>query len=96
MAIWAATLAPSQAGAIKLPDEEYQTDGQIMNDSKYASYFEDCHGALDGIHIDAHVPYEKRTLYFGSNFRSPRTFFGDLKTGRFLISMYFQVGNKSA
>ena len=60
VAIWAATLAPSQAGAIKLPDEEYQTDGQIMNDSKYASYFEDCHGALDGIHIDAHVPYEKR------------------------------------
>lgn len=48
---------------VKLPDEKYQTDERIMGDSKYASYFDECFGALDGTHIHAHVPYEKRIPY---------------------------------
>lgn len=48
---------------IKLPDKGHQTDKRIMNDPKYASYFGDCLGALDGTHIEAHVPYEKRIPY---------------------------------
>ena len=35
----------------------------IEDNPKYASYFQDCLGALDGTHIDTHIPYEKRTPY---------------------------------
>lgn len=48
---------------VKLPDEGYQTDGQVANNPKYALYFDDCLGALDRTHIDAHVSYEKRMPY---------------------------------
>ncbi len=34
-----------------------------MDDSKYAFYFGDCLGALDGTHLEAQVPYEKQIPY---------------------------------
>lgn len=48
---------------VKLLDENYQIDAQIKNNLKYASYFQDYLGALDGIHIDIHIFYKKRTSY---------------------------------
>ena len=48
---------------VKLPDEGHQTDKQIIDDSKYASYFGDCLGALDRTHIEEHFFYEKQIPY---------------------------------
>ena len=48
---------------VKLRDKRHQTDKRIMDDSKYASYFGDCLGALDETHIEANVPHEKRISY---------------------------------
>lgn len=42
------TLVEMHAHNVKLPGEDY-------HDSKYAAYFGDCLGALDGTHIDAHI-----------------------------------------
>ncbi len=48
---------------VNLPDKRHQTDKQIMDDSKYASYLGNCLGALDETHIEVYVPYEKRISY---------------------------------
>lgn len=34
-----------------------------MNNLKYASYFENYLGALDGTNIEAHIPYKKQIPY---------------------------------
>lgn len=56
-------LVEMHAHYVQLPDKNYPTDRRITEDPKYASYFRDCLGALDGTHIEAHIPYEKRIPY---------------------------------
>lgn len=48
---------------MKLPDKNYQTDVRIKDNLKYASYFQNCFGVLDEIHIDTYILYKKRTSY---------------------------------
>lgn len=56
-------LVEMHANYVQLPDKNIPTDRRITEDPKYASYFRDCLGALDGTHIEAHIPYEKRIPY---------------------------------
>ena len=47
---------------MKLPDKNNQTNIQIQDNLKYASYFQDCLSALDGTHINTHISYKKHIL----------------------------------
>lgn len=48
---------------IKLPSEDTPTAPRIADDPKYAPYFENCIGALDGTHIPVWVPMEQQAPY---------------------------------
>lgn len=49
---------------ICLPASDQKLASRIRDDSKYYPYFKDCLGALDGTHIDAYLPGEKRILAY--------------------------------
>ena len=48
---------------VELPTEDTPPPASIMNNPKYAQYFTDCIGAIDGTHIDAHVPSSEQLKY---------------------------------
>jgi hypothetical protein len=48
---------------IKLPTIETPPSERITGDPKYKNYFIDCLGALDGTHIDVHVPFQDQARY---------------------------------
>lgn len=57
------TLVEIYSYYMKLTNENDQIDVWIKNNLKYALYFYNCLGALDEIHIDAHISYKKRISY---------------------------------
>lgn len=67
-------LVEMHAHNVKIRGEDYQTDARIMDDSKYAAYLGDCLGALDGTHIDAHIPYRNRKGTLSQNILAVVTF----------------------
>jgi adenosyl cobinamide kinase/adenosyl cobinamide phosphate guanylyltransferase len=52
---------------IKLLTIETPLGDQISKDTKYATYFADCIGALNGTYINIHVPVEDRPRYRDRN-----------------------------
>jgi hypothetical protein len=68
---------------IKLPTENTPLSSRIADDPKYAPYFENCVGALDGTHIPVCVPagiqapYRNRKSFLSTNVLAACTF--DLK-----------------
>jgi hypothetical protein len=48
---------------IALPAADTPTSPRITKDTKYAQYFTDCIGALDGTHIDVHLPLADQARY---------------------------------
>lgn len=48
---------------VRLLDPEMPVCRQIANNPKFAPYFGDCLGALDGTHIDVHVPTSMAAAY---------------------------------
>jgi hypothetical protein len=48
---------------VKLPTGETPPSSHITNNPKRAQYFTDCVGALDGTHIDVHVPPREQPRY---------------------------------
>ena len=48
---------------VKLPTLETPPSERITGDSKYKKYFIDCLGALDGTHIDVHLPPQDQIRY---------------------------------
>ena len=48
---------------VNLPTTETQLSSRIANNPKYATYFSDCLGALDGTHIDAWVAPQDQPRY---------------------------------
>jgi hypothetical protein len=51
-------LLPLQDMVIKLPATETPLGDRISKDTKYATYFADCIGALNRTYINIHVPKE--------------------------------------
>ena len=47
---------------VKLPPHD-QTPPEIQGNPKLYPFFKDCHGAIDGTHIDAFVPDDAVTHY---------------------------------
>jgi hypothetical protein len=45
------------------PTADSTPHSRIIDDTKYASYFQDCVGALDGTHIHAFVPLAEAIPY---------------------------------
>ena len=43
---------------VKLPTNNTTTSTKITNSSKFEPYFSDCLGALDGTHVEMHIPIE--------------------------------------
>ena len=41
---------------VQLPKPPYLTPPKILSNPKFTPYFDDCLGALDGTHVDIHVP----------------------------------------
>lgn len=60
-------LLPLQNKVIKLPKADTPLGVRILEDTKYATYFTDCVGALDGTHINIRVPIEDRPRYRDRN-----------------------------
>ncbi|XP_020596664.1 uncharacterized protein LOC110036532 [Phalaenopsis equestris] len=51
---------------IKPDDPTFQTIlTQIANDPRYMTFFKDCIGAIDGTHVDAHLPLAEKVAYIG-------------------------------
>lgn len=48
---------------VRLPASDQQLATRIRDDPKYFPYFDNCLGALDGTHIDAHVPTEDQRAF---------------------------------
>lgn len=48
---------------VKLPDPSLPVCAQIASNPKFTPYFDDCLGALDGTHIDMHVPASMASAY---------------------------------
>lgn len=48
---------------VQLPDKNYLTNRRITEDLKYAFYFQDYLGALDGTNFNAYILFKKRILY---------------------------------
>ena len=48
---------------VTLPSVNTPLASQILNDTKYFPYFDNCLSALDGIHIPIHVPLEEQLQY---------------------------------
>ena len=48
---------------VRLPTRDAPVPSKIQRSSKFSQYFRGCLGALDGTHIPAHVPEERRTAY---------------------------------
>ena len=47
----------------KLPLENTPISTRISDNFKYTPYFDDCLGALDGTHIEMHIPIELQPWY---------------------------------
>ena len=48
---------------IKLPTIETPLSDNIANNPKFAQYFSDCIGAINGTHIDVHLPISEQARY---------------------------------
>jgi hypothetical protein len=48
---------------IKLPTSDTPLSSRVTNNDKYKTFFTDCIGALDGTHIDVHVPLADQPRY---------------------------------
>lgn len=48
---------------MRLPTRDAPVPSKIQVSNRFAPYFGECIGALDGTHIPAHVPEERRTAY---------------------------------
>jgi hypothetical protein len=48
---------------VKLPTIETLPSDHITNNPKFAQYFTDCIGAIDGTHIDVHLPASEQPRY---------------------------------
>ena len=48
---------------INLPTADTPTSSRILDSNKYKHYFTDCLGALDGTHIDVHLPPNDQVRY---------------------------------
>jgi hypothetical protein len=48
---------------VKLPTSDTPLSPRISGDTKYKRYFTDCIGALDGTHIDVHLPLVDQPRY---------------------------------
>lgn len=52
-----------QEQQVKLPTSNTPLGSRVADDPKYATYFTDCLGALDGTHIDVHVHPQEHPRY---------------------------------
>ena len=52
-----------QKRVVTLPTHDTPTSSRILDNPKYATYFTDCIGALDGTHIDVHLPPQDQARY---------------------------------
>src|SRR5439155_25443043 len=57
------TMLVLHQAVVRIPTEQEPISQRILSDSKYASYFKDCVGALDGTHIDVYVSGESSVPY---------------------------------
>jgi len=48
---------------VNLPLQDEPIASRIIDDSKYTPYFDDCLGALDGTHVEMHIPIELQPRY---------------------------------
>jgi len=48
---------------VKLPTQDTHLPESVMNDEDFYPYFRDCIGAIDGTHIPAFVPEDRRAPY---------------------------------
>lgn len=52
-----------QKHVVTLPTHDTPISPRILDNPKYATYFTDCIGALDGTHIDVHLPPQDQARY---------------------------------
>jgi hypothetical protein len=57
------TMLVLHQAVVRIPTEQEPISQRILGDSKYASYFKDCVGALDGTHIDVYISGESSVPY---------------------------------
>lgn len=48
---------------VSLPDKSTPTSDHISNNPKFGPYFSNCLGALDGTHVDMHLPPKDQPRY---------------------------------
>jgi hypothetical protein len=57
------TMLVLHQAVVKQPTDQEPVSQRILGDSKYASYFKDCIGALDGTHVNVYVSGESSVPY---------------------------------